>query len=497
MTKTSTWGRVRAFMRSSTFLGNAGQQRSLEYDAAGNGRRSTGWGTSNGGPNSVLVGNIDTLRRRSRHEARTNAWAASISEVIVTNVIGSGIKPMTKFPDLQRLWNKWTDEADASFSTDFYGLQAIALRSVIEGGDCFVRTRPRRPEDGLSVPLQLQVLEAEHVPTTMSKDLGAAGSIVGGVEFDGIGRPAAYHMFREHPGERLLLNADNMATVRVPADSVMHLRMVRRPGEVRGEPWLARALVRLRELDLYNDAELVRKKSAAMFGGFIHTPGTDDDADILAGVGASQEDGVVIDPLEPGTFPVLPPGYEVTFSQPADVGGSFDTFMRAQLRAIASSVGVTYEQLTGDYSQVNDRTMRAALLEFKRRASMWQWHLVVWQLCRPVWRRFVDMAILSGAWTPPAGASDDEIYAVEWTPEGWSYLNPIQEIRAYQEAIRSGLTSRSRVISELGYDASQIDREIAADNARADELGLMFDSDARTDKRDTVPGDPENTENIT
>ena len=46
-------------------------------------------------------------------------------------------------------------------------------------------------------------------------------------------------------------------------------------------------------------------------------------------------------------------------------------------------------------------------------------------------------------------------------------------------AIRSGLMSRSEAISANGYDAEDVDREIAADNARADSLGLIFDSDPR------------------
>ena len=49
-------------------------------------------------------------------------------------------------------------------------------------------------------------------------------------------------------------------------------------------------------------------------------------------------------------------------------------------------------------------------------------------------------------------------------------------------AIRAGLLSRSEAISAFGYDAEDIDREIAADNARADGLGLVFDSDPRHDQ---------------
>ena len=36
-----------------------------------------------------------------------------------------------------------------------------------------------------------------------------------------------------------------------------------RPGQHRGQPWLTQVLVKLYELDQYDDAELVRKKLAA------------------------------------------------------------------------------------------------------------------------------------------------------------------------------------------------------------------------------------------
>ena len=54
-------------------------------------------------------------------------------------------------------------------------------------------------------------------------------------------------------------------------------------------------------------------------------------------------------------------------------------------------------------------------------------------------------------------------------------------------AIRAGLMSRSEAISAYGYDAEDVDREIATDNQRADQLGLVFDSDPRHDKVPSVP----------
>ena len=59
-------------------------------------------------------------------------------------------------------------------------------------------------------------------------------------------------------------------------------------------------------------------------------------------------------------------------------------------------------------------------------------------------------------------------------------------------AIRAGLMSRSEAISAFGYDAEDVDREIASDNARADALGLVFDSDPRYDlNAQQIPSSPD------
>jgi capsid protein len=46
-------------------------------------------------------------------------------------------------------------------------------------------------------------------------------------------------------------------------------------------------------------------------------------------------------------------------------------------------------------------------------------------------------------------------------------------------AVRAGFKPRSAVINEMGYDEEEVDRQAAADNARADSLGLTYDSDPR------------------
>ncbi|MFP3016798.1 MAG: phage portal protein [Wolbachia sp.] len=126
-----------------------------------------------------------------------------------------------------------------------------------------------------------------------------------GIEFNRLGQREAYYLFREHPGE-----GSFGESVRVPANDVLHIYRPLRPGQIRGVPWLSTVLLKLYELDQYDDAELVRKKTAAMFAGFITR--LDPEANIM-GEGESNEQGVALSGLEPGTIllDIDSPGGEV------------------------------------------------------------------------------------------------------------------------------------------------------------------------------------------
>ena len=102
---------------------------------------------------------------------------------------------------MQKLWLDWTDEADAEGFTDFYGLQRRAAREVFIAGEVFFRFRPRRPQDGLTVPLQLQMLPSEMLPLNRNEVSPGGNVIRQGIEFDAIGRRVAYHFLRRHPGD--------------------------------------------------------------------------------------------------------------------------------------------------------------------------------------------------------------------------------------------------------------------------------------------------------
>ena len=437
-------------------------------------RRLRGWNPPLENINALVASGGPRLLARSRELVVTNGYAANACEAFAANLVGDGIKPSSLVEDgelrdrIQRLWLAWTDEADADGLTDFYGLQAMVAREMFVAGECFVRLRPRRAEDGLRVPLQLQLLQSEMLPFDRTGTAANGNRIRCGIEFDAIGRRVAYHFRRRHPGDSTDHGDVIPETVRVPAEDVLHVFRPIDAGQLRGLPHVAPAMVRLYLLDQYDDAELDRKKTAAMFAGFITKTAPEEP---LMGEVEPGEDGTGIASLEPGTLQVLLPGEDVKFSTPADVGGGYEAFQYRTLLNIAASVGLPYHLVTGDVRQANYSSLRAELVEFRRRASQLQHGVIAFQLCRPVWRRWLEAAVLAGELEPRdlAGA-----LPVQWIPPRWDWVDPLKDIQAQLLAIEAGLLSRRKAVEATGYDIEEIDRENAADRDRAEGLGLAY-----------------------
>ena len=475
------FGRLRASMSAAA---DAWSQPAsgLPYNAATTLGRLNRWRPASSGPNAVVAATGGELVRRSRDMRRNNPVAKRASDLLMTHIIGAGIRPRSLCTNqktqqaITQLWDDWTKVSDADNTLDFYGQQQLAVLEMVTGGETFARMRTRRLSDGLPVPFQVQLIPAEQVPLEYQQPNGG-NAVQQGIERDPIGARVAYWMLPQHPGDPVPgTAAPGITPVPVPAGDVCHLfNATDRIGQLRGLPWLASAMTTLHQVNDYMDAELVRKQAAAVMVGFL-TQAADDNvsAEDLAKLGQVVQalDGIPDVVLEPGTMNILKPGQDVKFNEPADVGGSFEPFLRANYRAVAAAAGVLHQELTGDWTDANDRTFRAMFNTFKRQATAWQFNLVVVQLCQPVFARFIDYAVASGALKQPKSISDADLRRVAWSPDRWPYINPAQDIETTGMELALNLTSRTAAIAERGDDIEVVDQQIAQDRKREEALGL-------------------------
>lgn len=410
------------------------------------------------------------LRARARSLVQNNPYAAKAINCLVANVVGEGILPASRAADdktritLDSLWQLWVEIADADGGTDFHGLEAQAYRAMEQDGEVLVRLRARKAEDGLPVPLQIQILEIDHLDSLKNGKGAAGGPIISGVEFDALGKVAAYWLYDTHPGD---LHGMGIQSRRYTADRIIHLFAPDRPGQARGITRFAAVIARLRDLAIYEDAELARKQNEALMSVFVSGDGTDF---AIPGPGQSDMDSAAqaalgnLGTMQPGAI-VATNGQSVTFADPKAAPGYAD-YIRLQLYAIAAGTGVTYEMLTGDLSQVNFSSSRVGILEFRRSAEQRQWHVLIPRLLGPVWRAFVDAAVLAGKIPRPD-------YAVEWTTPKWDYVNPLQDVKADTAEIAGGMASLSEKLRKRGYQPDAVFKEMGEDYQRLKTTGAL------------------------
>lgn len=475
------------------------------FDGASTGRRARNWKPPSSTINSLLLSSLEHLRNRARDQARNVPWMKRADRSYVANVVGNGIRPIPMTKDeafneaAQEAWEEFVFNSDADGKLDFYGQQALVTRSIYQSGEVLARL-VEQPSDevDLLIPMQIKVLESDHLDHTHTFDMPEGGRIIQGVEFNGLDKISAYHLWRQHPNELLGMRNAEMR-VRVDADEVLHIFEPTRPGQVRGYPAMSATLLRMMDLMEYEDAEIVRKKFAAFLTFFIKsTADSERDlldeelSDALDGVDGSggHDSGPSLAELEPGTGQYLDPGQEIQITEPADVGSGYEPFVRMNLRAIAAGADVTYEQMTGDLTGVNFSSIRSGLNEMQRIWEQFQNQILVHQFCQPVYRAFIRHAVMNGVLDAQDFAlMPHKYFKVKWLAPGWPYVNPQQEAQADLLSIRSGTTSRTRVAARRGNDVRELDREIEKDNKRADQNNFVFDSDPRkTNKSGALHG---------
>ncbi|WP_338661143.1 phage portal protein [Pararoseomonas sp. SCSIO 73927] len=416
------------------------------------------------GPATLAAG--PQVRAKARGASVSNAYVRAAVEAKVTAAVGAGIMvaPQHPSPDvraaLSARFNRWATYCDLDGVTDWFGLQAGALRAKIVDGEAFLHliavSDTRR--------LLLRLIPAEMIDHADNRDLPNGGRIVGGIEFDAQGVRVAYHV------RELDLSSAWEAygpARRIPASEMIHLREILGAGQVRGLSDLAAVLIRLGELDELEDASLVGVKTAALFAGFL----TDVNGNAGLPFDGTQVGGVLTSGLEPGTLKVLPAGVDIRFSTPAQVSQTVE-FLRAQVRAIAVGLGVPSFVITGDLSEANFSSLRAGLVSFRQNVERLVYHTLVPQLLRPVWTLWVTLSFLAGDLDDLGALTLDDLLPAEFIPPAQPWVDPKADIAAIREALAAGIMSRRQAVQAQGWNVEALDAEIAADRTRERALSI-------------------------
>ncbi len=315
----------------------------------------------------------------------------------------------------------------------------------------------------------------------------------GGVEIDDDGVPVAYHIRRAHQNDTYSVQ-EAMEWDRVEREDedgwrrVIHDFDRDRAGQNRGIGLFTPILPHAKMLASYYGIELQSAALGAVFGTYIRSE--QDPAmmeDLIGG------EGDQLTPLQdfradwygenPVRFngvklPILSPGDSIESVASAHPHTGFNDFAHEMHRMMAAGLGVSAEQLSQTWAEMNYSSARASMLE-------------IWKTME---RRSLDFA--NGTATPwfatwlheafereefddinPRGApSYPEARAAysrcTWLGPGRGWIDPVKEPQGSTMAMDAGLTTLKRECAENGRDWEEEAEQRAIELQKFKELGI-------------------------
>lgn len=453
----------------------------LAYDAAARGPTTRDWHAPSSSADAEEFGQRELIRDRARDTERNIPISSRALRILETKVVGKGCSCRSATGDLavdkrvNALFDKWAKQASTSNRLNFYGLQKLLWRSIVRDGEALCRFRPRRLSDGLAVPMQLELLEADHLDHLKNEEFETGARIVQGVEYDPIGRVSAYWLWPRHPGDRSVAYFTGQS-VRVPEAIVAHMFEPLRIGQSRGVSILAPVIDSMRQHGKRREAERIRARAEACVFATIQGDNADgmapDEGDEGEEVGQSgyieDQNGNPVDRFSPGGIYNVATGHELDLHAPQPSGG-YETAIRVEERTIATGIGLMYEHF-GDLSQVNWASYRVGDVVTREIIDSWRETILEPMFLERVWDAFIETCIAAGLLVPRADG-----YPVRFHWPVHQEMDREGGAKADTAEMRSGMVSFEAQAERKGLDLNELIESHKRSAAALAAAGLVFD----------------------
>jgi lambda family phage portal protein len=462
------------------------------FDGANTDRTLYSWTTTGSSINQDIYQALRILRARARDLYYNNALCKDFIRKAQNNIIGPhgptlqvravkarGAQDERANTAIETAWRAWAKRADAT-GLSFAEVLRLAVAVQERDGEYLLRVLPGYNN---AARFAVQLIDPDFLDVELND---AERGIVMGVERDAYGAPVAYWLLTAHPYEWTFGSKRREARrhVRVPASEIYHGFERFGADQARGVPGGHAAFSVMRQLGGYEDAEVIAARvGASKMGFFIR-------AENGAGYDGSEVDdaGDIITDAEPGTFEQLPHGVGFQTFDPQHPAGNFPAFLKSMTRRIASGLGIAYHSLANDLEGVNYSSGRLGEQESRDNWTVKQQAL--FSMCDWVFSEWLKMQLTIGAL--PYGMADvARLNVPHWQGRRWAAVDPLKDINADIAAIEAGVLSRGDVIRKSGRDPDDVWAEIAAEQAKLKELGILAEHEPEQPDEQTPAEDDE------
>lgn len=434
-----------------------------------------------GSADAVNRGASVSLRDQARYFDENYDIASGILDVLVDNTVGMGIRPDPQIKDvngdlledlnsgLRSLWRDWVKRPEVTHELDYYSCQRLIARSLYRDGEALTQIlagKVKALDHGTIVPLSLELLEADYLPSSLDDP---QRSIIQGVQKNQWGRPIAYHIYKSHPGGDF---GYRLITKNIPADRMLHPKIIKRIGQTRGISIFASVLGRFEDIKEIEESERVAARVAAAMTGYIKKGNPD------SYIAPSDGNDLRMMDFEPGIiFDDLRPGEDVGTIASNRPNSKVTEFRDDNMRAAAAGVGVSNSSASKKYDGSYSSQRQELVESYSHYGPLWMYFVRAY--CQPVWEQFVEMALTSRAIERPDSMDERTKYDVDHSRPAMPWIDPKKEADGIERRLALRLMARSQAIRQGGNDPDEVRDLILREKAQDQEDGFSLPQDAQ------------------
>lgn len=314
-----------------------------------------------------------------------------------------------------------------------------------------------------------------------------------GVDIDRNGKAIAYHV-RE--GDPCFSSATRYVripkTLRNGRPGMIHVFQPTEDGQTRGANRFYSIMERMKMLDTLQATQLQSVIVKAMYAATIESQM--DTKEAMAFIAGADNAAKASSPLMKmlleqsnhyanvsvklggAKIPHLYPGDELNLQSAQDSDNGFSALEKALLRYIAAGTGLSYEQLSRDYSEVSYSSARASANE-SWRYFMGQRKFIAAKMASMMFGCWLEEVIARKIIVPPRARysfwqARSGWQRSEWIGAGRMAIDGLKEVQESVMLIESGLSTYEKELAKLGEDYQEIFRQQLRESQEREAAGL-------------------------
>ena len=312
-----------------------------------------------------------------------------------------------------------------------------------------------------------------------------------GVEINRYGKALAYHVQEDDwPGYGVSNWTRIAATLPSGRPGMIHVFQPQEDGQTRGANQFYSVMERLKMLDTLQATQLQSAVVRAMYAATIESTLDSEKAfEYIAGVGDGGKNPLntimkgyaryyATNTVKLGgvRIPHLYPGDSLNLQTAQNADNGFSELEKALLRYIAAGLGVSYEQLSRDYSQVSYSSARASANE-SWRYFMGKRKFVASRLASQMFACWLEEALIRGVIRPPKSRfsfweARSGWCRAEWIGAGRMAIDGLKEVQEAVMRIEGGLSTYEKELALMGDDYQEIFRQQLRESQERQAAGL-------------------------